>query len=179
MSNKFKTKDSKQQKKATKNIKKSNDKKPLNQEDMDTIKSTLKSMNMKLSPSQEDLVVQIFKFIVVGGIATIIDWIIYFILYHFVKITPLIANILSFVVAVTYNYWASCKYVFKVTKDKSQLRLFIEFIVFAVIGLGINELIIFGLYNKAGWNAMIVKILATIIVMIFNFVTRKKFLEKK
>jgi putative flippase GtrA len=179
MSNKFKTKDSKQQKKANKNIKKSSDKKPLNKEDMDTIKSTLKSMNMKLSPSQEDLVVQIFKFIVVGGIATVIDWTIYFILYHFVKIDPLIGNILAFAVAVTYNYWASCKYVFNVTKDKSKLRLFIEFIIFAVIGLGINELLIFALYKKLGWNAMLVKILATIIVMIFNFVTRKKFLEKK
>ena len=143
------------------------------------IDETLKSMNMKLSPGQEDLVIQIFKFIVVGGIATIIDWIIYFVLYHFLKVPPLIANIISFSVSVVYNYWASCKYVFNVTKDKSKLRLFVEFIIFALIGLGINELIIFGLYNKAGWNAMLVKVLATIIVMTFNFITRKKFLEKK
>ena len=175
MSNKIKTQDSKKNK-----VKKDNQtKKPIKEKDMDTVRQTLKSMNMKLNPAQEDLIVQIFKFLVVGGIATIIDWVIYFVLYHFVKIPPLIANIMSFTVSVIYNYWASCKYVFKVTKDKSKLRLFIEFIIFAVIGLGINEVIIFALYNKAGWNAMLVKVLATIIVMTFNFITRKKFLEKK
>ena len=173
MSNKIKSKDSKKNK--VNNTKKQ----PIKDKDMDTVRETLKSMNMKISPEQEELVIQIFKFIVVGGIATVIDWIIYFVLYHFMKIPPLIANILSFSVSVVYNYWASCKYVFKVTKDKSKLRLFIEFIIFALIGLGMNELIIFGLYNKAGWNAMLVKVIATIIVMVFNFITRKKFLEKK
>lgn len=173
MSNKIKSKDSK------KNRVNSTKKQSIKDKDMDTVRETLKSMNMKLNPDQEDLVIQIFKFIVVGGIATIIDWIIYFVLYHFFKIVPLIANILSFSVSVIYNYWASCKYVFEVTKEKSKFRLFIEFIIFALIGLGLNELIIFGLYNKAGWNAMLVKIIATIIVMVFNFITRKKFLEKK
>ena len=174
MSNRIKSKDSKKNK-----VKNNAKKQPIKDKDMETVRETLKSMNMKLNPSQEELVIQIFKFIVVGGIATVIDWIIYFVLYHFIKIPPLIANILSFSVSVVYNYWASCKYVFKVTKDKSKFRLFIEFIIFALIGLGMNELIIFGLYNKAGWNAMLVKVIATIIVMIFNFVTRKKFLEKK
>ena len=174
MSNRIKSKDSKKNK-----VKNDTKKQPIKDKDMETVRETLKSMNMKLNSSQEELVIQIFKFIVVGGIATVIDWIIYFVLYHFIKIPPLIANILSFSVSVVYNYWASCKYVFKVTKDKSKFRLFIEFIIFALIGLGMNELIIFGLYNKAGWNAMLVKVIATIIVMIFNFVTRKKFLEKK
>lgn len=181
MSNKFKTEDSRKNKVKNSNIKqksKKNDK-PLNEKDLNTVRETLKSMNMKLSPGQEDLVIQIFKFIVVGGIATVIDWIIYFVLYHFVKLEPLVGNIIAFAVAVVYNYWASCKYVFNVTKDKSKIRLFIEFIIFAVIGLGINELLIYGLHNKAGWNPMLVKILATIIVMIFNFVTRKLFLEKR
>jgi len=175
MSNRIKTQDSKKNKVKKDNI----NKQPVKEKDMDTVRQTLKSMNMKLSPSQEDLIVQIFKFLVVGGIATVIDWVIYFVLYHFLKIPPSLANIMSFVVSVSYNYWASCKYVFNVTKDKSRLRLFIEFIIFAVIGLGINEVIIFALYNKAGWNAMLVKILATAIVMVFNFVTRKKFLERK
>ena len=180
VSNKFKTEDSRKNKVKNSNIKqksKKNDK-PLNEKDLYTVRETLKSMNMKLSPGQEDLVIQIFKFIVVGGIATVIDWIIYFVLYHFIKIEPIIANIISFAVSVVYNYWASCKYVFKVNKEKSRARQFVEFIVFAVIGLLINEVIIWGLHNELEWNAMLVKIIATAIVMVFNFVTRKKFLEK-
>lgn len=179
MSNRIKTKESKEKKKvnnASKNNKKEN--KVIDDETLSTVRSELKKKNISLNKQQEELMIQIFKFIVVGGIATVIDWIIYFVLYHFIKIEPIIANIISFAVSVVYNYWASCKYVFKVNKEKSKARQFVEFIVFAVIGLLINEVIIWGLHNELEWNAMLVKIIATAIVMVFNFVTRKKFLEK-
>lgn len=142
------------------------------------IDKVLKSMNIKISKQQKELLIQIFKFIIVGGIATLLDWIIYYILYRFIGINPLIANIISFSISMIYNFYASCKYVFNVTKSKTKYRLFIEFIVFSLIGLGINELLIFVFYTNLSWNAMLVKILATAIVMVFNFVTRKMFLEK-
>ena len=179
MSNRIKTKESKEKKKVNntaKNNRKEN--KAIDDETLSTVRSELKKKNISLNKQQEELMIQIFKFIVVGGIATIIDWIIYFVLYHFIKIEPIIANIISFAVAVVYNYWASCKYVFRVNKNKSRTRQFVEFVVFAVIGLLINEVIIWGLHNELEWNAMLVKIIATAIVMVFNFVTRKKFLEK-
>ena len=178
MSNRIKTKESKEKKKVnntSKNNKKEN--KAIDDETLSTVRNELKKKNISLNRQQEELMIQIFKFIVVGGIATVIDWIIYFVLYHFVKIEPIIANIISFAVSVVYNYWASCKYVFKVNKEKSRTRQFVEFIV-AIIGLLINEVIIWGLHNQLDWNAMLVKIIATAIVMVFNFVTRKKFLEK-
>ena len=180
MSNRIKTKKSKEKKKIN-NTSKNNKKvenKAIDDETLSTVRSELKKKNISLNKQQEELMIQIFKFIVVGGIATVIDWIIYFVLYHFIKIEPTIANIISFAVSVVYNYWASCKYVFKVNKEKSRARQFVEFIVFAVIGLLINEVIIWGLHNQLEWNAMLVKIIATAIVMVFNFVTRKKFLEK-
>ena len=180
MSNRIKTKEAKEKKKVT-NTSKNNkkvEKKAIDDETMSTVRNELKKKNITLNRQQEELMIQIFKFIVVGGIATVIDWIIYFVLYHFIKIEPIIANIISFAVSVVYNYWASCKYVFKVNKEKSKARQFVEFIVFAVIGLLINEVIIWGLHNELEWNAMLVKIIATAIVMVFNFVTRKKLLEK-
>ena len=36
----------------------------------------------KLNDKQKKLLMQIFKFIIIGGIATIIDWIIYYLLYN-------------------------------------------------------------------------------------------------
>lgn len=140
------------------------------------IKNTLKTMNVSMDNKQIELLSQIFKFIIVGGIATIIDWVIYYICYHFIGIEPILANIISFSISVIYNFWASTKYVFNTTGDKK--KNFIIFIVLAVVGLGINELIIFLLHNKLSWNAMLVKVIATAIVMVFNFVTRKKLLEK-
>lgn len=179
MSNRRKTKEERElKKKNTKERINKNTKIDKKDETTSTVESVLKSMNIKLDPARESLLIQIFKFVIVGGIATIIDWLIYFILYKFIKLEPIIANIISFSVSVIYNYYASCKYVFKVNKEKSKTRQFTEFIIFSLIGLGINELLIFIFVNKLSWNAMLVKILATIIVMVFNFITRKKFLEK-
>ncbi len=55
---------------------------------------------------------------------------------------------------------------------------FIIFIVFSVIGLGLTELIMWLGVDIMKISYLIVKIIATAIVMVFNFVTRKIFLEK-
>lgn len=141
------------------------------------INKVLKLLHIKVSEKTENLFVQIFKFVIVGGIATIIDWIIYYIMYNFVHVNPLIANIISFSVSVIYNYTASVKWVFDVNKDKNKIRMLIEFLVFSIIGLILTELLLWIGIDKLSMNAMLVKIIATAIVMVFNFITRKLFLE--
>ena len=121
---------------------------------------------------------QIFRFIIVGGIATIIDWTIYYILFNIFEINPLIANILSFSVAVVYNCIASIKWVFTVDENKNKKQIFIGFVILSIIGLIISEILLYIFVDTIKINEMISKVLATIIVMTFNFVTRKMFLEK-
>ena len=142
------------------------------------INNFAKKHNIDLNKKNVKLFIQIFKFVIVGGTATVLDWILYYILYNYLKINPLIANIISFSISTVYNYWASTKWVFEVNKDKSSKRLFIEFVLFSVIGLGLTELLLWIGINLLSMNAMLIKIIATIIVMIFNFITRKIFLEK-
>ena len=141
------------------------------------INKMLKIFHIKVSAKTENLFVQIFKFVIVGGTATIIDWIIYYLLYNFLHIPPLIANILSFSVSVIYNYIASVKWVFNVNQEKSKKRMFIEFMIFSILGLLLSELLLWILIDLLSINAMISKIVATAIVMVFNFITRKIFLE--
>ena len=127
---------------------------------------------------KKELFTQIFKFVIVGGIATIIDFAVYYICYNFLKIDPLIANILAFSIAVVYNYTASVRWVFTVDDSKNKKVIFIEFIVLAIVGLLISELLLYIFINKLSMNKMIAKIIANVIVMIFNFITRKLLLEK-
>ena len=141
------------------------------------INKILKIFHINVSEKTENLFVQIFKFVIVGGIATIIDWVIYYLLYNFMHINPLIANILSFSVSVIYNYIASVKWVFDVNKNKGKIRMLVEFLIFSIIGLVLTELLLWIGIDKLNMNAMLVKIAATAIVMVFNFITRKIFLE--
>ena len=48
---------------------------------------------------------------------------------------------LSFSISVIFNYIASVIWVFDVNKKHSKVRNFILFVIFSVIGLGINQLI--------------------------------------
>ena len=120
---------------------------------------------------------KIIRFIVVGGIATIIDFVCLYIFKEFLNFNVILANTLSFTISVIYNYIASIKYVFDVDKNKNRKIQFIVFIVFSILGLILNNLILYLLTNKLNIYYLISKIIATMFVMVFNFITRKKFLE--
>lgn len=137
----------------------------------------IKFFKGKLNDKQKKLLMQIFKFIIVGGIATIIDWIIYYLLYNYLDFDPLVANILSYLLATIYNYFGSVKYVFKVN-DKNMKKTFTIFLILSLVGLLLSELLIYLMINIMLMNKMLSKIFATMLVMIFSFITRKYFLEK-
>ena len=123
------------------------------------------------------LLMQILKFGVVGGTAFLIDYGTFTILSQIFNIHYLIASIISFCISVIYNYILSIKWVFDVTKKQTS-KEFIIFIVLSVIGLGINSLIMYISVDLMHIHEMISKIIATAIVMVYNFITRKIFIEK-
>ena len=123
------------------------------------------------------LFVQIFKFGFVGGLAFLIDYGVLIFCKEVLHLDVLIAAALGFCISVVFNYIASVRWVFDVNKDKSKTQNFVLFIVFSVIGLLLTELIMHIGVNVLDFNYMIIKIVATAIVMVFNFITRKMFLE--
>lgn len=125
------------------------------------------------------LIVQIFKFLLVGGTATVIDFIIFFLLHEILSVNTLVANVTSFSLSLIYNYFISILWVFETDKDASKKQQFIIFLVFSLMGLGINTAIVYFCTDILKLYSMIGKIIATAIVMVFNFVTRKIFLERK
>jgi putative flippase GtrA len=123
---------------------------------------------------------QLIKFGLVGGIAFLIDYGIMVFLTEVFKIPSLISAAISFTVSVIFNYIASVKWVFDVDKEKnSKTKELVVFILLSIVGLGINELIMWIMDKEFGIYYMISKIVATIVVMCYNFITRKLFLEKR
>ena len=120
---------------------------------------------------------QIYRFGIVGGIAFIIDYIALIICKELLGISVLLSAAIAFTVSVIVNYILSIVWVFDVDKNKSAKKNFIIFIALSIVGLGITELIMYLGSDILNINYMIVKIFATAVVMVFNFVTRKMFLE--
>lgn len=142
-----------------------------------TISFLLDSFHISIDEKKEELLTQIFNFLIVGGISTIIDFTFLIIFKEFFCFDILLSNTLAFSISVIYNYWASLKFVFNVDKSKSKKRNFIIFIFFSIIGLLINDFIVYVSNSVFDIYYILSKIFATFIVMIFNFITRKKFLE--
>ena len=126
----------------------------------------------------KNLLFQLIKFGIVGVLATILDWGIFYLLTNIINIHYGIATAISFLISTVFNYYLSVKYVFDVDSSTSKKRNFIIFLIFSIIGLGLNELILWICIEKIHLYNMIGKIVATGLVMIFNFITRKLFLEK-
>ncbi|MDO4616807.1 MAG: GtrA family protein [Lachnospiraceae bacterium] len=125
------------------------------------------------------LFTQLVKFGIVGVIAFLIDYGVLILLTEAAGIHYLVSAMISFVVSVIFNYTASMRFVFKGRQDLSKAKEFMIFIVLSVIGLGINELFMWILVDRMHIFYMLSKIFVTAIVMIWNFVTRKIFLEEK
>ena len=126
----------------------------------------------------ERLIQQIAKFGVVGILATLLDYGLLFALTEWAGLYYLLSSMLSFSISTIFNYVASVRWVFAVNQKYSKTRNFVLFVILSIIGLGLNALAMWLGVEFLHWHYMIVKIGATAIVMIFNFITRKKMLEQ-
>ncbi len=125
------------------------------------------------------LIGQLWRFGIVGVICTVIDFGVLTFLKEVLSVHYLIANALSFTVSVVANYILSMKYVFHGKKETSRLREFLIFLILSVTGLLLNQLIMWGTVDGLKIYYVAAKVIATALVMIYNFVTRKLFLEEK
>ena len=123
------------------------------------------------------LIAQFMKFGIVGVIAFVIDYGVMIFLTEVFGVPYLISTTISFVVSVIFNYFASMRFVFKRKDDMSRRREFIIFIVLSVCSLGINDLLMWLMVDSLYIDYRLSKIVVTVVVAVWNFVTRKIFLE--
>ena len=123
------------------------------------------------------LLAQFMKFGVVGVIAFVIDYGLLALLTELFGINYLVSATISFTASVVFNYVASMRYVFTHKEGMSRRREFVIFVVLSVIGLLINNGCMWAGVELLGVHYLLTKIVATAIVMMWNFVTRKIFLD--
>ena len=126
------------------------------------------------------LIEQFLKFGVVGTIAFFIDYGVLMLLSVGFGVDPVFAAAISFTVSLIFNYLASMRFVFTHRDDLSKRREFVIFVILSVIGLGINELVMVIGTNALGtspFSITVTKVAATAILMVWNFFSRKKWLD--
>lgn len=123
------------------------------------------------------LFVQILRFGVVGGLAFLIDSALLYILTEYVHMYVLYSSVISFLVSLIFNYIMSIFWVFDVQKKQGVKEIGL-FVILSTIGLGVNQLVMYLGVEIFHIYYMFCKVIATFIVMVYNFITRKIFIEK-
>ncbi len=116
----------------------------------------------------EAFFLKFIKFSMVGFSGVFVDFGITFVCKEFLKIQKYLANALGFSFAATTNYMLNRLWTFQSHNPNITLE-FTRFFIIALIGLGINLLIIWAMSGKFKVNFYVSKLVATIIVTGWNF----------
>jgi putative flippase GtrA len=125
-----------------------------------------------------------FRFVMVGGTNTFIDFSILFALTS-IGLRDITSNFISTSIALTFSFFANKMFTFKDrTKDKLQ---FVRFLTITLIGLWILQPIIIVLsrislestVDDSNIVLLVGKLLATCVTLVWNYLLYKKFVYNK
>ncbi|MCI2122297.1 MAG: GtrA family protein [Bacteroidales bacterium] len=130
-------------------------------------------LNKAFKENTDNTFIQLFRYVFVGGTAFIVDYGVLALLNKALGVQYLLAAGISFILGLIANYMLSVTWVFN---SKTLDNRYVEFAVFAVIGivgLGLNELIMYLFTGKLGLDPLVSKLISTAIVFFWNFFARK------
>lgn len=142
---------------------------------------------------------EIMRFLIVGGIATIIDWLVMgIVLYIFnpslypkfynvwigkvgdpSTIATIVGTGMGFSVSLIFNYLLSVLFVYEEKGSSKSVKGAVLFALMSAGGLLLNVVGMWFGFDICGIDEWIVKILMTLIVMSYNYLTRKLIIFRK
>lgn len=121
---------------------------------------------------------QILRHALLGGSAFLIDLALLCLLVEVVGMGVFASNAISFTLSTIYNYFVSTRWVFMVGEGHSRGRDMLVFTALSAIGLAMSQFFMWVFVDLVQIHYVPSKIIATFLVTIYNFISRKVFLEK-
>lgn len=132
-----------------------------------------------ISGKTDNTFIQFFRYLFVGGAATVVDWGSSYIIFRFVfgNKYAVAANVISFILGLVTNYLISTVWVFDGSKVKNKFAEFLSFAAIGVVGLlltiGITKLFEIKLSDVTDLYQLIGKVVSTAAAFFWNFFARK------
>lgn len=111
------------------------------------------------------------KFLGIGAIATIIQYIIFIVLVEFSSLTIVLASALGYGISSIFNYLMNYHYTF--SSDAKHKVAALKFTLVALVGLSLNSLLMYLLVELFNVHYIISQIIVTGIILVVNFFAHK------
>jgi len=112
------------------------------------------------------LFIRFSRFALVGATATSIQYVILFILVHWVKSDPVLASSLGFILSASVNYILNYHYTFRSSQQHGPAV--IKFMTLASVGLILNS-IIMQFLTQSELHYLIAQLCTTFVVLFWNY----------
>ncbi len=122
---------------------------------------------------------EVIRFLVAGGGCLLLELACLYVLTEWAGLHYLYSSALAFVISLLVNYWLCRAWVFADGSKKQSLKALSLFFGSSVAGLGINQLCMYTFVDMLGIYYMAAKLLAAVIVTIWNFVLKRYALRMK
>lgn len=121
---------------------------------------------------------QFARFLVVGLISFAFDYGLYVVLFQYFGVQYIVASTISFALSLILNYVLTLKFVFEAKPGRNVVKEFAIYIGLNIIALGLNQLILFATVDGLGIDPLVGKLIATAVVLVYNFISRKLLIER-
>lgn len=125
---------------------------------------------------RKSLMGQFLRYMVTGGVAFVADFGLFALCLYGFGWHYLLANLVGLVAGLVLNYLMSILWVFTACKRILKTKKGIEFVLFALVGIagvGINQVLMYLMVDGLGINEMVSKMIAAVLVLMWNFGARK------
>lgn len=126
-----------------------------------------------LKQSTDKISIQFFRYIFVGGIAFLVDFGSLYFLTEYFGIFYLTSAAIAFTLGLIVNYLLSVKWVFNKHTFNNRFHEFGIFAMVGIIGLGLNEVIIWFFTSNMHFYYIYSKIVSAVLVLFWNFFARR------
>ena len=116
---------------------------------------------------------QLIRYGLVGSVAFVADYFSLYALTEWCGMQYLVSAAVAFIIGLTVNYLLSNLFVFSTHRLSQRWLEFAIFAAIGVVGLGLNEVIMYCASELIGLHYMVSKLLSTAIVFFWNFFARK------
>ena len=128
------------------------------------------SLIRKFFPSTERFW-EVFRFLLVGGGCFLLEYGLHFALTEYGGLNPLVSAPIAFTVSLVVNY-ILCVYVVFHAEQQSKKQMAL-FALTSIIGLGINQVVMWFFIDIIGIWYMFAKVVASAVVMVWNYFTKR------